>query len=311
MASLGSNKNKGMSGDLTELQRLFLELGTRCNSVLCCRVTPLQKAQVVTLVRAFIHKVTLAIGDGANDVTMIQAAHVGIGIMGREGAQQNPYNELFRLAYNVTLVSLSPIIISIFEQNVEQEKLEQYPEAYREVQAGVDWNFRTGFVFIFESLWVCIAIFLPTLALVGDGDIAATGLTIGFYNLIWFLSAAIFMAVTYKFALVTRHWTIMHVGAITLSVFLLVIAVYLNVGLAYVDKSSPGDLATIPAFYFYLFLVPLAVQLPGMVGAVLRDNVGAVPDYVVLREEAYVQRSEMKRGGMRTGAAGANAGFIA
>ncbi|KXS09048.1 phospholipid-translocating P-type ATPase [Gonapodya prolifera JEL478] len=351
-----SSKQIGVSSELTQLQRLFLELGTRCNSVLCCRVTPLQKAQVVTLVRTHLRKVTLAIGDGANDVTMIQAAHVGIGIMGREGAQAvraadfsflefrflrrllavhgrynlmrmskliylsfyknialvtmlwiygfwsmwtgiNPYDEFFLLAYNVALVSLSPIIISIFEQDVGQEKVEQYPEAYREVQAGVYMNFQTGFVYILESLWVCIAIFLGSLALVGDGDIGPNGQTVGFYNFIWFLSAGIFITVTVKFGLVTRHWTIMHVGAIAISVLLFILAVYLSVGLKYVDMSSPGDLCTIPAFYFFLPLVPFAVQLPSMVGSILRDStVGDVPDYVILREEAYVERLEMKRG---------------
>ncbi|KAG0027464.1 hypothetical protein BGZ81_005534 [Podila clonocystis] len=66
---------------------MFLKIGTSCHSVICCRVTPLQKALVVKLVRKKLHKVTLAIGDGANDISMIQAAHVGVGIEGMEGAQ--------------------------------------------------------------------------------------------------------------------------------------------------------------------------------------------------------------------------------
>ncbi|KAF9911254.1 hypothetical protein BX616_010633 [Lobosporangium transversale] len=66
---------------------MFLRIGTNCHSVICCRVTPLQKALVVKLVRKELHKVTLAIGDGANDISMIQAAHVGVGIEGMEGAQ--------------------------------------------------------------------------------------------------------------------------------------------------------------------------------------------------------------------------------
>ncbi|KAF9437563.1 hypothetical protein BGZ76_000218 [Entomortierella beljakovae] len=69
------------------LEEMFLRVGTNCHSVICCRVTPLQKALVVKLVRKKLHKVTLAIGDGANDISMIQAAHVGVGIEGMEGAQ--------------------------------------------------------------------------------------------------------------------------------------------------------------------------------------------------------------------------------
>jgi len=73
--------------NLTPLQRKFIEVGVRCRTVICCRVTPIQKANVVKAVRHNLNAVTLAIGDGANDVAMIQAAHVGVGIMGREGAQ--------------------------------------------------------------------------------------------------------------------------------------------------------------------------------------------------------------------------------
>lgn len=59
-----------------------------CRSVICSRVSPLQKAEVVRLVQDnFKKEVTLAIGDGANDVGMIQAAHVGVGISGKEGLQ--------------------------------------------------------------------------------------------------------------------------------------------------------------------------------------------------------------------------------
>ncbi|OAJ43171.1 hypothetical protein BDEG_26551 [Batrachochytrium dendrobatidis JEL423] len=66
----------------------LLQIGTKCRSVICTRVTPLQKAMVVRLVRSNLKSaVTLAIGDGANDVSMIQAAHVGVGIMGKEGTQ--------------------------------------------------------------------------------------------------------------------------------------------------------------------------------------------------------------------------------
>ena len=56
-----------------KLEKKFLELGTMCKSVICCRVTPIQKAQVVELVKKNEKKITLAIGDGANDVSMIQS----------------------------------------------------------------------------------------------------------------------------------------------------------------------------------------------------------------------------------------------
>ena len=104
-----------------ELEILFYELSSRCNSVLCCRVSPIQKAKMVHLIQRFTKLerkkgsnyykylnqnqkfsaqiteqkmnplrdsvITLAIGDGANDVNMITSAHVGVGIIGLEGKQ--------------------------------------------------------------------------------------------------------------------------------------------------------------------------------------------------------------------------------
>ncbi|KAI8922887.1 hypothetical protein BC831DRAFT_58074 [Entophlyctis helioformis] len=68
-------------------QERLLELGMLCKSVICCRVSPKQKAQVVQLVQRGLGAMCLSIGDGANDVSMIQAAQIGIGISGKEGLQ--------------------------------------------------------------------------------------------------------------------------------------------------------------------------------------------------------------------------------
>jgi len=68
-----------------EMSKTFLELAIMCQAVICCRVSPLQKALVVKLVKKNQKAILLAIGDGANDVSMIQAAHVGVGIFGVEG----------------------------------------------------------------------------------------------------------------------------------------------------------------------------------------------------------------------------------
>lgn len=70
-----------------DIRRDFLDLCTSCKVVICCRVSPIQKAEVVELVTTMTRSVTLAIGDGANDVAMIQKAHVGVGISGVEGLQ--------------------------------------------------------------------------------------------------------------------------------------------------------------------------------------------------------------------------------
>ncbi|XP_020231137.1 phospholipid-transporting ATPase 1 [Cajanus cajan] len=71
----------------SELEEELFDLATRCSVVLCCRVAPLQKAGIVALVKNRTDDMTLAIGDGANDVSMIQMADVGVGISGQEGRQ--------------------------------------------------------------------------------------------------------------------------------------------------------------------------------------------------------------------------------
>ncbi|XP_077901100.1 phospholipid-transporting ATPase FetA [Ictidomys tridecemlineatus] len=69
------------------LELELLRTASMCKGVICCRMTPFQKAQVVELVKRYKKVVTLAIGDGANDVSMIKAAHIGVGISGQEGMQ--------------------------------------------------------------------------------------------------------------------------------------------------------------------------------------------------------------------------------
>ncbi|XP_076877503.1 putative phospholipid-transporting ATPase IA isoform X2 [Brachyhypopomus gauderio] len=69
------------------VRQSFLDLALSCKAVICCRVSPLQKSEVVEMVKKHVKVITLAIGDGANDVGMIQTAHVGVGISGNEGLQ--------------------------------------------------------------------------------------------------------------------------------------------------------------------------------------------------------------------------------
>jgi phospholipid-translocating ATPase len=74
--------------EIESLQMLFYELAILADSVICCRASPSQKAMLVKNIRKRVKKsITLAIGDGANDIAMIQEAHVGIGITGKEGLQ--------------------------------------------------------------------------------------------------------------------------------------------------------------------------------------------------------------------------------
>lgn len=66
----------------------FRDTAMKCQAVLCCRLSPIQKCEVVKLMKTLPDSpITAAIGDGANDVSMIREAHVGLGILGKEGRQ--------------------------------------------------------------------------------------------------------------------------------------------------------------------------------------------------------------------------------
>jgi len=70
-----------------KLRKKFFCLGYLAKSVICCRVSPIQKSKIVGLAKNYGNWITLSIGDGANDVPMIMEAHIGVGIEGKEGTQ--------------------------------------------------------------------------------------------------------------------------------------------------------------------------------------------------------------------------------
>ncbi|KAL8465383.1 hypothetical protein ACS0TY_034763 [Phlomoides rotata] len=69
----------------SELENELFELACNCSVIFCCRVAPLQKAGIVALIKSRTDDMTLSLGDGANDISIIQMADVGIGISGQEG----------------------------------------------------------------------------------------------------------------------------------------------------------------------------------------------------------------------------------
>ena len=121
-----------------ELENIFYSLAIKCNTVLCCRVSPKQKAQMVNLVKHRLPEVTtLAIGDGANDVNMITTASIGIGIMGVEGLQA---------------ARASDYCISEF-QFLKRLLFVHGRESYRKNSFIVCYNFYKNFLFVFPQFW--------------------------------------------------------------------------------------------------------------------------------------------------------------
>jgi len=149
----------------------FLKISNHCSSVICARVSPHQKASIVTAVRDSDPNVkTLAIGDGANDVPMIQTAHVGVGIYGEEGLQASNSADFaiarFKYLKRLMLVHgrwsarrVGILICYMFYKNTILV-FPQFFYAFYCLASGqnfyLDFPFYQGYNFIFTSLPVLI-----------------------------------------------------------------------------------------------------------------------------------------------------------
>ncbi|XP_055841130.1 phospholipid-transporting ATPase IF [Episyrphus balteatus] len=121
---------KSLTVALKELPEKFRDVTIRCQAVLCCRLSPLQKSEVVSLIKTSSQNYnTAAIGDGANDVSMIQEAHIGIGIIGKEGRQAarcadfalarfNMIKRLFLMHGHYHTTRLSHLVLYFFYKNI-------------------------------------------------------------------------------------------------------------------------------------------------------------------------------------------------
>ena len=114
------------SGDC---KKELVRLSEKCKAVVCCRLLSIQKAEVVLLVREYLDKITLAIGDGANDVPMIKTAHIGVGLYGEEGMSAVQASDYalpeFRMLWRLMLVHgrwnymrISEMILYFFYKNM-------------------------------------------------------------------------------------------------------------------------------------------------------------------------------------------------
>ncbi|XP_010262048.1 PREDICTED: probable phospholipid-transporting ATPase 4 isoform X2 [Nelumbo nucifera] len=113
-----------------DIKHQFLSLAVDCASVICCRVSPKQKALVTRLVKVGTRKTTLAIGDGANDVGMIQEADIGVGISGVEGMQFRFLQRLLVVHGHWCYKRISQMICYFFYKNILFGLTLFYFEAY-------------------------------------------------------------------------------------------------------------------------------------------------------------------------------------
>lgn len=153
-----------------DTEELLLHLSTQCNTVICCRVSPLQKAQIVRLIKDNLGVMCLAIGDGANDVSMIQAADIGVGISGEEGLQAvnssdyaiAQFRYLKRLLFvhgHWSYVRNSNMILNFFYKNVINVGVLFWFQIY------CGWSAAYVFEYTYLLFWNVFWTLLPVIAL--------------------------------------------------------------------------------------------------------------------------------------------------
>ncbi|CAN6270544.1 unnamed protein product, partial [Urochloa humidicola] len=205
---------------LKHFKESFTRLAMLSRTAICCRMTPLQKAQLVAILKS-VGYLTLAIGDGGNDVRMIQEANIGVGISGREGLQAaraadysigkfkflkrlifvhgrysynrtafisqysfyksllicfiqilfaflsglsgtSLFNSVSLMAYNVFYTSL-PVMTIIFDKDISETTVLQYPQILLHSQAGRLLNPTTFCGWFGRSLYHALVVFFITI----------------------------------------------------------------------------------------------------------------------------------------------------
>ncbi|TPX51822.1 hypothetical protein SeLEV6574_g00051 [Synchytrium endobioticum] len=344
-----------------KLELDLLAIGQQCAAVVCARMAPLQKAMVVDLVRKKLKKITLAIGDGANDVSMIQAAHIGVGIMGKEGNQavraadyafaefrflkrliavhgrysylrltgivyhsfyknlafimiqwgfgfvsgwsaQIAMEQLFFTLFNVFYTSLYPIVSAVFERDVAEDKIGEYPQLMKEIRTGVFWNWWKACQTTCSALWHALVIFGSVYYVNSEGNLDHQGRTNGYWAQCYFLSTPLLLTVVWKSVTETKHFIVLTVFVIGASLALNTATMaivsyfgYAQVGIFYLEH-------VLPAYYLCMLLVPAMAMLPDVGFKYLKRTYGA-SDADIISEEAVggggsIASSEMRELGV-------------
>ena len=297
----------------------MLEFASASKSVICCRMSPQQKALVVEGVRRLQNKVTLAIGDGANDVGMILKADVGVGVMGREGSQvaraadyaigefkllqrlvcvigrhshlrlaelinysfykniafiivvfwfgfysgwsgKSIYQDTLMACFNIIFTSLPPIMVGLFERDVDDTVINKHPGLYREVRGGIYFNLRNTSKWVITGLVHSLLAYFLSAGAFGLFDESMAD----FPSMSLYFSTLLLFVVTGRMILNIRTWTWPMYASIILSVigYFSLMFIVLSIGGMYIGTAP--ILFGSPIYYFTFFVVFGATFLSDM-----------------------------------------------
>merc|ERR1719320_573820 len=223
------------------IQHLFLSLTKMCSAVLACRATPLQKAYLVRIVKEVLRMHTLAIGDGANDVSMIQTADIGVGISGQEGMQavmasdfaitrfqlycgfsgQVMIDQMYLMLFNLFFTSLPPVAVGVFDRDAPADLLSSSPDLYAVGRLSTVYKPHSFWVNMADALYQSLVVFFVAFG-------AFNGSDMGLWEFGTLLCSQCILVMLIQLGVETKSWTIFHWMAMLVSVVL-----YLGFGLTY------------------------------------------------------------------------------
>ncbi|KAJ7385268.1 Phospholipid-transporting ATPase ID [Desmophyllum pertusum] len=222
------------------LEKEFLTLACLCkagNVIIYPTLYVYVQALVVQLVKNNLQAVTLAIGDGANDVSMIKAAHIGVGISGQEGMQavlasdfsfaqilhspcvncgthfilvfsaQTLYDAWFISFYNVFFTSAPIVFLAVLDQDVSEASCAKYPRLYIPGQKNLLFNKKIFCLSLLYGTLVSLGIFFVSYGAFGH-TIASDGLetsSVSFFGTV--VAAILVVVVNIEISFLTQHWT--------------------------------------------------------------------------------------------------------
>ncbi|XP_042791625.1 phospholipid-transporting ATPase IB-like isoform X3 [Panthera leo] len=283
-----------------EVKRSFINLALSCRAVLCCRLSPLQKAEIVDVVKKHVGAITLAVGDGANDVGMIQMAHVGVGISGNEGMQATN-NSDFAIAqlwfafvngfsgqiiferwciglYNVIFTSLPPLTLGIFEQCCSEKSLLRCPQLYRISQAGKIFNTKVFWFQCINALVHSFILFWLPMKMLEHDMVLQGGYTTDYLFLGNFIYTYVVVTVCLKAGLETLSWNKFNHLAIwgSIIIWLVFFAIYSFLWPTIpVAPEMTGQVSVVlvcPHFWLGFFIVPIVCLILNLLWTSIRNT---------------------------------------
>uniref|UniRef100_A0A8C2HS86 ATPase phospholipid transporting 8B1 n=1 Tax=Cyprinus carpio TaxID=7962 RepID=A0A8C2HS86_CYPCA len=218
-------------------QEDFVDMACECSAVICCRVTPKQKANVVSLVKRYKKAVTLSIGDGANDVNMIKT-----------------YEDWFITLYNVCYSSLPVLLVGLLDQDVNDKLSLRFPKLYLPGQQGSLFNYKNFFISLFHGIFTSLMIFFipygAFLQTMGqDGEAPSD-----YQSFAVVAASSLIITVNLQISLNTSYWTFVNFFAVIGS-----IAIYFGVMF---DIHSAGIHVILPTTFTFTGAASNALRQP-------------------------------------------------